>query len=630
PKGLPTILSANIPATSPGSTHARLLDGQPDGPKDAKTFVLRRVDKESDYIKVICDSPGPDQATVDAIVNEAHSHKLKVVAHASKKIAVDMAISARVDAITHVPFDNIIDNIIETEVAKMVYNNVQVFIPTLVMIRVAIKGEAWHEELELLVEAGMSTVDALRSATVLPVNFFGLNDRGVIEIARRADLVLIDGDPIANIRSSGNVSKVWLGGVVTDMIVETYCCIYAKHGSNLRSSNLLVSKKMAQLLAQLLDWLRSLFFKTEMELTLVGLQHSGKTTLVNNGQFIEDTIPTVGFNMRCRKVTKGSVVMKLWDLGGQARFRRVNAIVFVVDSADVPKIAAAKIELHALLEKPQLASIPVLVLGNKNDLYTALSVEEIIDKLDLKSISDREVSCYSISAKNNVNIDLTLQWLIKPHSFYNSSLKKALSIGWQLKICNVRYSSSNSYSSKLDELKKNDDIPFFPKYLVVEEDGKTHTVNYLKEAYSLLPVDPKNPDRKTHDLFLVSVPRNPENADDPAVLRVWSKKSQYLLKTKKPEFKPTKVQTVEINAVIGANDLDIKIRNVMRLFEKRGTKSVDVAVINKEKSRTGNYTKEVFETTINAVKDKLGATEAVLGTESKENNRWVGSYSLKK
>jgi ADP-ribosylation factor-like protein 8 len=57
-----------------------------------------------------------------------------------------------------------------------------------------------------------------------------------------------------------------------------------------------------------LNWLRSLFFKqgirfklTEMELTLVGLQNSGKTTLVNviaNGTFTEDMIPTVGFNMR--------------------------------------------------------------------------------------------------------------------------------------------------------------------------------------------------------------------------------------------------------------------------------------------------------------------------------------------
>lgn len=38
---------------------------------------------------------------------------------------------------------------------------------------------------------------------------------------------------------------------------------------------------MAAILKSILDWLRSLFFKEEMELTLVGLQNSGKTTLVN-------------------------------------------------------------------------------------------------------------------------------------------------------------------------------------------------------------------------------------------------------------------------------------------------------------------------------------------------------------
>ncbi|KAJ3195001.1 ADP-ribosylation factor-like protein 8B [Irineochytrium annulatum] len=179
---------------------------------------------------------------------------------------------------------------------------------------------------------------------------------------------------------------------------------------------------MSSFITAILNWLRSLFFKQEMELTLVGLQNSGKTTLVNviaNGQFTEDMIPTVGFNMR--KVTKGAVVMKLWDLGGQARFRSmwerycrgVNAIVFVLDSADHAKVPAARTELHTLLDKAQLANIPVLVLGNKNDLPGALSVDQIIDQLGLKSITNREVSCYSISAKNQVNIDLTLNWLIK-------------------------------------------------------------------------------------------------------------------------------------------------------------------------------------------------------------------------
>ena len=71
-----------------------------------------------------------------------------------------------------------------------------------------------------------------------------------------------------------------------------------------------------------LQWFQSLFFKQEMELSLVGLQNSGKTTLVGviaSGDFTEDMIPTVGFNMR--KVQKGKVTIKLWDLGGQPRFR---------------------------------------------------------------------------------------------------------------------------------------------------------------------------------------------------------------------------------------------------------------------------------------------------------------------
>ncbi|CAO0794904.1 unnamed protein product [Mucor circinelloides] len=179
---------------------------------------------------------------------------------------------------------------------------------------------------------------------------------------------------------------------------------------------------MSQLLQSIIDWLRGLFFKTEMELTLVGLQNSGKTTLVNviaSGQFIEDSIPTVGFNMR--KVTKGNVTMKLWDIGGQPRFRSmwerycrgVNAIVFVVDAADHKKLEAAKVELKGLLERPQLIHIPLLVLGNKNDLPEAISSEQLIEALQLKTITNREVSCYSISAKNHSNIDITLQWLIK-------------------------------------------------------------------------------------------------------------------------------------------------------------------------------------------------------------------------
>ena len=193
----------------------------------------------------------------------------------------------------------------------------------------------------------------------------------------------------------------------------------------------------------------------------MGLQNSGKTTLVNllaAGSFSPDTIPTVGFNMR--KVRKNNVVMKLWDLGGQARFRSmwerycrgVNAIVFVVDSADKPKLAAAKKELYDLLARDQLRHIPLLILANKSDLDGALTADDLIKELCVFPFSlfwafsagyhltpwhpttfkrprkfnpspynysaldqgtlDRELQVYSVSAKENSNIDLMLQWLI--------------------------------------------------------------------------------------------------------------------------------------------------------------------------------------------------------------------------
>lgn len=179
---------------------------------------------------------------------------------------------------------------------------------------------------------------------------------------------------------------------------------------------------MLSLWHSLLDWLRSLFFKREMELSLIGLQNAGKSSLVNvltTGSFHEDMIPTVGFNMR--KVTKGGVTIKMWDLGGQPRFRSlwerycrgVQAIVYVVDAADHEAVKVAAKELHALLAKPSLDNIPLLVLGNKNDLPGALGTQQLIQQLDLQSLTGREVCCYSISCKQQNNIDITLEWLTK-------------------------------------------------------------------------------------------------------------------------------------------------------------------------------------------------------------------------
>ncbi|OBZ71572.1 ADP-ribosylation factor-like protein 8B, partial [Grifola frondosa] len=131
---------------------------------------------------------------------------------------------------------------------------------------------------------------------------------------------------------------------------------------------------------------------------------SGKTSFVHvlgSGQWSEDVVPTVAFNLR--KVRKGNVTLKIWDVAGQPRYRSiwerycngVDAVVFVVDSAD--KFKTARFELHQLLAQPSLHGVPLLVLGNKNDLEGHASVNDLIKALELDKIQNRPVSCYSIS-----------------------------------------------------------------------------------------------------------------------------------------------------------------------------------------------------------------------------------------
>lgn len=71
-----------------------------------------------------------------------------------------------------------------------------------------------HHELYLLVhEGGLTPQDALRSATSLTAQRFGFKDRGEIAEGRRADLLLVEGNPLQNIDDSLNIRGVWRGGI---------------------------------------------------------------------------------------------------------------------------------------------------------------------------------------------------------------------------------------------------------------------------------------------------------------------------------------------------------------------------------------------------------------------------------
>lgn len=175
-------------------------------------------------------------------------------------------------------------------------------------------------------------------------------------------------------------------------------------------------------LTDFMSWFRSLFFNKELEISILGLQNAGKSTFVDvlaNGKFDDDKIPTIGFNYK--RLVKGKVEFKLWDLGGQPRFREswekycrtANCIIYVVDSADIGNIDVSKKQLHQLLSSSSLEGISLLVLGNKNDLDGALNEEKLADLMDLNIIKDRTVAIYSISCKNMNNIENVFKWLQK-------------------------------------------------------------------------------------------------------------------------------------------------------------------------------------------------------------------------
>ncbi|EJU01519.1 Arl8a protein [Dacryopinax primogenitus] len=177
---------------------------------------------------------------------------------------------------------------------------------------------------------------------------------------------------------------------------------------------------MSLFFSAIYNFFRNIFFAKQVEISVVGLQASGKTSFVNvlgSGQWSEEVVPTVAFSFR--KVTKGNITLKIWDVAGQPKFRNMwdrycrgtNAIVFVVDAADKDKIDTARFELHNLLDRPHLAGVPLLVLGNKNDLEGHLPVNELIPLLQLDRIQNRPVSCYSCSMKSQHNLDVIMQWL---------------------------------------------------------------------------------------------------------------------------------------------------------------------------------------------------------------------------
>lgn len=70
-------------------------------------------------------------------------------------------------------------------------------------------GLSLHQELYLLIhKAGLTPQEAISSATAVIVRRFGIKDRGLIEKGRRADTVLVEGNPLKDISDSLNLRLI--------------------------------------------------------------------------------------------------------------------------------------------------------------------------------------------------------------------------------------------------------------------------------------------------------------------------------------------------------------------------------------------------------------------------------------
>lgn len=221
--------------------------------ENATNFVETRVKEGADFLKIfINDDQLPEQEYQEIIKKKADHYNKVLVSHAPDYDSHKVARAVGGKMITHLPKARALDK----EPVQEMLDNGQIAIPTLIMMRnlahlgrrlgkpydyvysnesvsllykmgvpilagtdaakplqgLVLYGSSLHTEMKLLRDAGMSTEDVLRSATLLPAKYFGLSDRGRIVPGMRADLLLLSADPLEDISNSDKIVQIWTAG----------------------------------------------------------------------------------------------------------------------------------------------------------------------------------------------------------------------------------------------------------------------------------------------------------------------------------------------------------------------------------------------------------------------------------
>ncbi|XP_069016650.1 ADP-ribosylation factor-like protein 3 [Embiotoca jacksoni] len=163
----------------------------------------------------------------------------------------------------------------------------------------------------------------------------------------------------------------------------------------------------------------------EVHLLLLGLDNAGKTTLLKQlaAEDVNHITPTQGFNIK--SVQSSGFKLNVWDIGGQRNirpywrnyFENIDVLIYVIDSSDRKRFEETGLELAELLEEEKLASVPLLIFANKQDLMTASPASELAESLSLHTIRDRMWQVQACSAQTAEGVQDGMNWVCRNISF---------------------------------------------------------------------------------------------------------------------------------------------------------------------------------------------------------------------
>lgn len=99
-----------------------------------------------------------------------------------------------------------------SSVARMKTQGVEIMAGTDTPILLQTPGFSLHLELQRLVEAGLTPLEALYGATMAPPGFFSMNDRGRLKEGQLSDLVVLNSNPLDDIANTSDIAGVFLRG----------------------------------------------------------------------------------------------------------------------------------------------------------------------------------------------------------------------------------------------------------------------------------------------------------------------------------------------------------------------------------------------------------------------------------